>query len=143
MNGFRSIIINDNSLRNYNLLNRSEFSRMIGDIIDDNKEVFADYADTSGVPVLSEIEQFLSKKYEICTVSVERNVSSYQKEAEFLMLQKSHSPIEVKVYKDPNRDALMNAIESGDINSFNKAAGKYLSPYWTSIKASFDVNTYR
>ena len=143
MNGFRSIIINDNSLRNYNLLNRSEFSRMMGDIIDDNKEVFADYADTSGVPVLSEIEQFLSKKYEICTVSIERNASSYQKEAEFLMLQKSHSPIEVKVYKDPNRDALMNAIEGGDINSFNKAAGKYLSPYWTSIKASFDVNTYR
>ena len=143
INGFRSIVINDNSLRNFNLLDISEFIRMMGDIVDENREVFADYADVSGVPVLSEIEQFLSKKYDICTVSVERNTSSFQKEAEFLSLQKGHAPIEVKVYKDPNRDNIMNAIESGDINTFTKAAGKYLSPYWTSIKSSFDVNTYR
>ena len=58
-------------------------------------------------------------------------------------MQKGYTPIDVKVYKDPNRDNIMNAIESGDINTFTKAAGKYLSPYWTSIKSSFDVNTYR
>lgn len=142
-NGFRTIVINDNSLRNFNLLDRSEFSRMMGDMIDENREVFADYADLSGVPVLSEIEQFLSKKYDICTVSVERNTASFQKEANFLVMQKGYTPIDVKVYKDPNRDNIMSAIESGDINTFTKAAGKYLSPYWTSIKSSFDVNTYR
>jgi hypothetical protein len=142
-NGFRSIVINDNSLRGFNLLDRSEFGRMMGDMIDENREVFADYADLSGVPVLSEIEQFLSKSYDICTVSVERNTSSFQKEADFLVMQKGYTPIDVKVYKDPNRDTIMRSIEGGDINAFTKAAGKYLSPYWTSVKSSFDVNTYR